>query len=120
VTIRVGAQKDALANAYAAAAPHLAGFTADPGATGAATNELTGGSPAYARKALGWTTASGGTGQVSGSATLDVPAGSTLAFIAVCNTNVAGAATVRDTFDLTDQPFVSQGQETVSVTYTQT
>lgn len=119
MTIRVGAQRDALANAYAAAAPYLAGFTADPGSTGAATGELTGGSPPYARKALNWTTASGGTGQVSGSATLDVAAGSTLAWLAVCSTNVVAAATVRDTYDNVDQPFVSQGQETVSVTYTQ-
>lgn len=119
MTIRVGAQKDALANAYAAAAPYLGGASADPGSTGAATGELTGGAPVYARKALGWTTASGGTGQVTGSATLDVAAGSTLAWVFVASTNVAGAATVRDTYDLTDQPFVSQGQETVSVTYTQ-
>jgi hypothetical protein len=38
VTIRIGAQRDTLANAYAAAAPYLGGASADPGNTGAANN----------------------------------------------------------------------------------
>jgi len=112
------AQKDALANAYAAAAPFGGLASADPGATGAANNELTGGSPAYARKALNWTTASG-TGQVTGSATYDVASGSTAAWTFVASSNVAGAATVRDTSDVVDQVFASQGTYAVSYTFTE-
>lgn len=112
------AQKDALANAYAAGAPYGGLASADPGGTGAASNELTGGSPAYARKPLNWTTASG-TGQVTGSAAYDVAAGSTAAWTFVASSNVAGAATVRDTADVVDQVFASQGTYIVSYTYTQ-
>jgi hypothetical protein len=118
VTIRIGAQRDTLANAYAAAAPYLGGASADPGNTGAANNELAGGT--YGRVALNWSNSAGGAGQVAGSGTLNVAAGQTLAWVFVASTNVAGAATVRDTYDLPDQAFVSAGTETVSVTYTQT
>lgn len=118
MTIRIMAQKDALANAYAAAAPYGGLASADPGSTGAATNELTGGSPAYARKPLNWSTANG-TGQVSGSATFDVPPGGNAAWFFVASSNVAGAATVRDTSDVIDQTFASQGTYAVTATYTQ-
>jgi hypothetical protein len=47
-------------------------------ATGA--NELTGGSPAYARQAVTWSAASGGSMSMSGTLTFNVPA-STVAFI---------------------------------------
>ncbi len=49
--------------------------TADPGGTGA--NEATGGSPAYARKAITWGASSSGVAAASGSpvVTFDAPAG---------------------------------------------
>ncbi len=40
------AQRNALASAYATAAPNGALFSADPGTTGSVTGEITGGSPA--------------------------------------------------------------------------
>lgn len=47
--------------------------TADPGNTGA--NEVSGGSPAYARKTIAWNAASGGSkARTSVSLTFDVPA----------------------------------------------
>lgn len=45
-------------------------------ATGA--NEVTGGSPAYARKVLAWAGASGGGKNLSGNAVFDVPGGGTI------------------------------------------
>lgn len=48
-------------------------------ATGA--NELTGGSPAYARKAITWSAASGGSKASSSSPVFDVPPGTTVAFV---------------------------------------
>lgn len=117
MAIRNVTMRNALATAYATNAPYGALFSADPGTADAATNELTGGSPAYARKALGWGAAAASA--VSGGATFDVAAGSTVAYFGVCNTNVAAAATVRDSAAVTSQGFASQGTYTVTVTFTQ-
>ena len=57
-------------------------------ATGA--NELTGGSPAYARKAYTWATASGGTQSMSGTLTFDVPAAATVAWVGGWSASSAG------------------------------
>lgn len=62
---------------------HIGIFTsaADPGTgTNHAGTEATGGSPAYARQAVTWAAASGGTKSNSGSLTFDVPAGTYFAF----------------------------------------
>lgn len=119
MTIAIGAQKDALANAYATAAPYGALFTADPGTTGSATGEATGGSPAYNRKALSWTTVSNGSGVVTGGATFDVASGTTVTYFAVASSVTPAAATLRDKVAVTSQAFASQGTYTVTVSYTQ-
>lgn len=119
MAIAIMAEKDSLANKYAADSPYGALFTADPGTSGTATGEATGGSPAYNRKALSWSTASG-TGVVSGSATFDVASGTTVTFFAVATSVTPGAATLRDKTSVTSQAFASQGTYTVSVSYTQT
>lgn len=56
--------------------------TADPG-NGAAANagELSGGSPAYARKALTWAAASGGSKSSNAAVVFDVPGGSTVSHV---------------------------------------
>jgi len=51
---------------------HVSLHTAFPGTTGA--NEVTGGSPAYARKAITLNASSGGSRSLSAAVTLDVPA----------------------------------------------
>jgi len=58
---------------------HVSLHTGNPGSTG--TNEATGGSPAYARKAVTWAAASAGT-RANGTSSLvfDVAAGSTILF----------------------------------------
>lgn len=109
------AQKDALANAYGTAAPYGGLAGGDPGATGAATNEL---AAPHTRQALAWSTASG-TGVINGTATFNVGAGQTVAWFFVASSNVAAAATVRDTYDVTDQVFASAGTYSVTVSYTQ-
>lgn len=73
--------------------------------------ELTGGSPAYARKAVTWTTASDGTIRPSVDLTFDVPAGTTVggwrAYSALtAGTNYGGA-------DLTQETFAGQGEYTL-------
>jgi hypothetical protein len=119
MSIRVKAQKDALATAYGTQAPYGACFTADPGTGGAATNEVTGGSPAYARKALAWS-APNASSAIVGSGTFDIPAGTTVTYFGVTVGSVAGTADVRDSAAVTSQAFASQGTYQVTPTYTQT
>jgi hypothetical protein len=52
--------------------------TADPGKTGA--SEVTGGSPAYARQAITWNTASGSNLDSSDAPAFDIPAGTTIRY----------------------------------------
>lgn len=111
--IRTDGMRQLVANAYTAEGVTGSLHTADPGTTGA--SEVTGGSPAYARKALAWT--AGTTGTATASATYDVPGGVTVAWGGIWN----GAATpvFRDTVDITDQAFSSQGTFKLDYTYTQ-
>jgi hypothetical protein len=115
VAIATTAEKNSLANAYASDAPYGALFTADPGTTGTATGEVSGGS--YARQTITWGSASAGV--VTGSATFSIPAGVTVTFSATCSSNVAGAATVLDRLAITSQNFASAGQLVVNYSYTQ-
>jgi hypothetical protein len=95
MAIAVLAQRNALATSYGTAAPYGALFSADPGTSGSVTGEITGGAPAYARKALSW-------GAASASA---ITSGAT--------------ADLRDKVGVTSQAFASQGTYTVTATYTQ-
>ncbi|MBK9087499.1 MAG: hypothetical protein IPL80_19905 [Sterolibacteriaceae bacterium] len=117
MAVRNVTMRNALATAYGTNAPYGACFTADPGTADAATNEVTGGAPAYARKALSWGAAAASA--ITGSATFDIPSGTTVTYFGVCSTNVAAAATVRDSVAVTSQAFASQGTYTVTATYTQ-
>lgn len=67
------AGKHVMLDALGAVALFYSLHTADPSTTGA--NEVTGGSPAYARKAATWNAASGGNLDNSNAPTFDVPAG---------------------------------------------
>lgn len=118
MAIRNVTQRNALATAYGAAAPFGALFSADPGTAGAATNELTGGAPAYARKAANWGTAAASV-ITSGTQVFDVPSGSTVAYHGLAASGTAGTADIRDSVALTSQTFASQGTYTVTATYTQ-
>jgi hypothetical protein len=54
------------------------------------TNELTGGSPAYARKALAWAAAASGSKATSAGVVFDVAAGSTVAFFGMWDAVTTG------------------------------
>lgn len=114
MAIATDAQKENLAVAYGTNAAYASLHTADPGTTGA--SEVTGGSPAYARKALAW---SAGTvdGVVTISVTFDVPAGTTVTHAGM--TTAATGGTFLDKVSLGSLAFASQGTLTVSFTYTQ-
>ncbi len=66
-------------NALAGKIGNASLHSADPGATGA--NELTGGSPAYARKAVTFAAAAGSALDQSNAPVFDVAAGSTVAHV---------------------------------------
>lgn len=120
--VAIAAQRTALASRYALEAPNGALFTADPGTTGSATTEVPAtGSPAYARKALtgNWATGTASAGAISGSATFDVPAGTTITHFGPTVGAVRATADVRDVVAVTNQPFASQGTYTITPTYTQ-
>lgn len=104
---------DALRNvSFSVATVYASLHTASPGDNGA--NEVTGGSPAYARKALTWNAASGGAmdDSTSPAPAFDVPAGTTVAFVgfwdAVSAGNFLGYA------DVTDETFAGQGTYTLT------
>lgn len=97
-------------DAIAALGLRLALHTGDPGGANSASNEVTGGSPAYARKACAWNAASGGSAALSANVVFDVPAGTTVSWISCWNT----AGTVRYfKKDVTDEAFGAQGTYTV-------
>lgn len=85
--------------------------SADPGATG--TSELTGGSPAYARKAASWSAASASSKALSASPTFDVPAGATVAYVGYWS--AASAGTFYGSRALSaSETFTGQGTYTLS------
>ena len=73
-------------DAIAALCLRLALHTADPGGANSASNEVTGGSPAYARKAVAWSAAGSGTAAQNGNVVFDVPPATTVAYISGWNT----------------------------------
>lgn len=83
--------RNVAADAVAAQCTRLALHSGDPGGANSATNELSGGSPAYARKAVAFSAAASGAAAQNGDVTFDVPAGATVAWISGWNT----AGTVR-------------------------
>lgn len=107
-------QRENLAVAYGGTAIYASLHTADPGTTGA--GEISGGSPAYARKPLAWT-AGTTDGVVTATVTFDVPAGTTVAGGGVWT--LASGGTYLDGGAVTSQAFVAQGTYTLTLTYTQ-
>lgn len=120
MAIQILAQRNAMATAYGTAAPYGSLFTSTgPGTSGSATNECTGGSPAFARKALSWGAASASA--ITGSAVAyDIASGTTVTYFGVCVSSTLATADVRDEVAITSQAFGSQGTYTVTPTYTQT
>lgn len=114
MAIATNQQKENLAVAYGSAATYVSLHTADPGTTG--TSEVTGGAPAYARKAATWTAGSVD-GVVTVTVTFDVPASTTVTYVGLWTASTAG--TFLDKAAVTSQAFASQGTYQVTLTFTQ-
>lgn len=96
-------------DALGSAIGFLSLHTAAPNTSG--SNEATGGSPAYARKAATWSAASGGSKALSNSPVFDVPAGT---YTHVGWWSAATAGTYYGSWDITDEVFAAQGTYTVN------
>lgn len=85
--------------------------TADPGTTG--TSEVTGGSPAYARKAITWNAASAGALDNNANPVFDVPASTTVAYAGFWSAATAGTFYGANALS-TSEAFSGQGTYTLS------
>lgn len=115
MAIQTTALKNLIAAYYWTQCTYVALATTAPGGT--AGTEVTGGSPAYARKASNPAAASGGADVASPTA-FDVPSSTTVVGINLMSAVTAG--TYYDGASVTSQAFASQGTYTVTATYTQT
>lgn len=106
--------RTAMAAYFATQAPWAALYSTAGGAT--AGTELTGGSPAYARKAGTWGTAAS-SAVTSSPPAFDVASGSTVAGAGYHSASTAG--TYWEGGSVTSQAFSSQGTYTLTGTYTQ-
>jgi len=116
MAIAVATTRQSMADHYATLGTWIGAHTADPGTTSSPASEVTGGSPAYARKQTTWTSSTGGV--VNGSAvTIDTPT-ATVTFISLCS--ASSGNNMIDKADITDVVMSAQGQIVVTPTYTQT
>lgn len=97
-------------------APYASLHTADPGTTGA--DEVTGGTPAYARKALTWSASSGGSKGAS-LVTFDVPASTDVTHFGLWSASSGGTFLGGAALPSTES-FGSQGTLAASITATAT
>lgn len=85
--------------------------SADPGTTG--TNELAGGSPAYARKAIAWAAAaSGAMAKTASNPVFDVEGGDTVSYVGYFSAVTAG--TFYGSANVTDEVYGGQGTYTLT------
>lgn len=116
MAIAVTTTKNTMATYYGTLGTYIGLATGAPGSTSTPSNEVTGGSPAYARKATTWGSAAAGA--ITGSAvTIDTPA-ATVTYI-LLGSAVSGANMI-DNASITSVVMSGQGQIVVTPTYTQT
>ncbi len=115
MAIKTAQGRENLAVAYGTYATYASLHTADPSTTGASELSTTGGSPAYARKAVTWVP---GTvdGTVTATIVFDVPTGVTVAGAGFWTAATGG--TYLDGGTVTSQAFTSQGTYTLTATVT--
>ena len=104
------AGKNAMLNALGALAVYASLHTASPGDNGA--SEVSGGSPAYARKAITWNAANAGSMDDSNVPVFDVPASTTVAYVGFWSAVTTG--TFYGYADVTDEVFAAQGTYTLT------
>ena len=102
-------------DAIAALGLRWALHTGDPGGANSATDEVTGGNPAYAREAVAWNAANGsGVATQDGDVVLNVPAGTTVTYVSLWN--AAGSASGTSRRRSRSEVFGAQGTYTIKGT----
>ena len=103
--------KHVMLNALGAVAVKAALYTGDPGGAGT-SNEVSGGSPAYAKKTIAWDAAADGEMDKNSSPAVvfDVPSGTTVKFVGFWNT---AADTFYGSAAVTNEVFAAQGTYTL-------
>ena len=104
-------EKNNLCTRYGTDTAYASLHTGDPGTTG--TGEISGGSPAYARKAVTWSAPSNG--QITASVTFDVASGVTVAGVGLWTAATGGS--YLDGTTITSQTLGAQGTVQVSLTF---
>lgn len=99
--------KNLMLDALGAACGFLALYTDIAG-----TIEVSGGTPAYARKAITYNAAAAGSKSISNAPVFDIPAGATVRAVGFCTAVTAGIQHAVD--DVTAESFASQGTYTVN------
>lgn len=102
--------KNAMLDALGSMAQFVSLHDGDPGDNGA--NEISGGSPAYARKGITWNPAAGGAKDSSNQPVFDVPAGKTVAYIGFWSALSGGV--FYGAADVVDEVFAAQGTYTLT------
>lgn len=108
------ATREAMAAEYVTLCTYASLHTADPAGTGA--GEVTGGSPAYARKPITWQAGTVDGIYVSDPITFDVPPNTDVTHVGLWDAVTAGNYRDKRVLALT---FVSQGTVTVVIAYEQ-
>jgi len=91
---------------------HASLHTANPDPSGG--SEVTGGTPAYARKSITWSAASAGSMSASNQPVFDVPPATTVSHVGFWSAVTAG--TYFGMADVTDETFGAQGTYTLTST----
>jgi len=118
MAIAIGATRQSLANSYSALGNWIGAATGNPGTSATPVNEVTGGSPAYARVQTTWSAGSGGVSNGTAT-TLNSPA-ATITYVILASAATTGAANMIDNCAITSVVLSGQGQIVVTPTYTQT
>lgn len=105
----VNAGKNLMLDGFGASALYVSLHTADPGTSG--TSEVTGGSPAYARKSAGWAAASAGSKSNGSSIGFDVPGSTTITHAGYWSASTGGTFYGSRALDAA-QTFATQGTYT--------
>lgn len=102
--------KNLMLDAWGAVAVFASLHTGDPGDNGA--NEVSGGSPAYVRKAITWNAADAGAMDDSNAPAFDVPASTTISWVGFWSAESGG--TFYGSANVTDEVFAAQGTYTLT------
>lgn len=106
------AGKNVALDGVGTAITHVALHSGDPGATGA-NNEISGGSPAYARRAITWNAAASGNLDSSAAPEFDVPGGTTVSHWSGWTASSGGTCLVTGALSASEA-FAAQGKYTLS------